>query len=334
MKMLPADLHPDFQAIPLFNLKDFDTDRSEFIYRLREVCHNIGFFYVEDHGVSLVFMEKMLRQTAAFFDLPQSDKEAMNLSLSPHFRGYGKLQAEMTEGKPDFKETLDFGLEQRARELQPERPFLRLQGPNQWPASPLLGPEWREMVLQYLVEMQKLGERLMRAMALTLGLPESFFADQFSSTSKDSFALLRLLKYPPSSDFASEHFGVGAHVDSGCLVILLQDDVGGLQVQNRKGDWVDAPSIPGTFVVNIGKMLQIWSNHYFLATPHRVLNSSSRVRYSVPFFFEPSLTTEVSPLSLPKEFLTDQEHGVTDAPVVYGEHMWQVATRSFPSQPF
>lgn len=275
-------------------------------------------------------MEQILNQTSAFFDLPQSEKERVSLSLSPHFRGYGKLMEEMTQGKPDFKESMDFGLEQRARKLEVTKPYLKLQGPNQWPTSNLLDHEWKSTLLKYIAEMQRLGEKLMGAMSLTLGLPESIFAEKFSSTSEDSFALLRLLRYPPTKDDASG-FGVGPHVDSGCLVILLQDEVGGLQVQNRQNHWVDAPPIPGTFVVNIGYMLQIWSSNYFLATPHRVLSSSTRVRHSVPFFFEPSLTTEVKAIDLPLELRTAQTSAAKADAVVYGEHMWKVAVRSFSS---
>lgn len=342
-----SPLEADFQTIPLFELDDFHKAPAEFAQRLREACHHIGFFYLRSSSIRLQLMEEMLQATARFFNLPQPIKDEINISKSPHFRGYGKLNQEMTLGLPDFKETYDLGLEQPARPLLPGKAYLKLQGPNPWPdlkhqpdqnAEPL-GDAWKSQILDYIQIMQKLGEQLMSALALGLGKSPDFFAEQFKADSQDSFAMLRLLKYPPSppaTNGATPTYGVGPHVDSGCLVILLQDEVGGLQVQNRKGEWIDVPPLPGTWVVNIGKMLQLWSNHYFLATPHRVLNSTSKVRHSVPFFFEPSLSTEVRPLDLPPEL----GRGMADStcvaetavsPVIYGEYMLKVFERSFPS---
>ncbi len=138
---------------------------------------------------------------------------------------------------------------------------------------------------------------------------------------------------PPGKVAGQEEpqLGVGPHTDLGCLVLLLQDEVGGLQVQNCNGKWVDAPPIKDTFVVNIGEMLQIWSNNYFLATPHRVINTASRVRHSIPFFFEPNLTAKVSPLAISQELLDKMNRTpvASDHSLIYGEHMLKVYQRSF-----
>ncbi len=326
----------DFHSIPIFDFNQFlnsnITERQQFILRLRDVCHNIGFFYIKNHGIQSQLMQHIFTSTKYFFDLPQEEKDALSITNSPHYRGYGKLGAEITEGIRDFKETFDLGLEQLAQNISADKPYLILQGPNQWPISNSLN--WKKTILEYLSAMQKLSEQLMFAMSLALGVEEDFFVKQFCSNSEDAYAILRLLRYPPGrkSTHSEIEIGVGSHVDSGCLVFLLQDEVGGLQVQNCSGEWIDAPPIPDTFVVNIGTMLQIWSNNYFLATPHRVINVSDQIRHSVPFFFEPNLSSVVTPLTLSSELLATMTRPLADSNtrVVYGEHMLKVYKRSFP----
>ena len=316
-----------FDSIPVFDLEKFTQATGEskdrLVFELREICHNIGFFYVSNSGVSPKLMKQVLELTRSFFDLPQEEKDSISISQSPHYRGYGKLQAEMTLGIPDFKETYDLGLEHAARQSDPKRAYLQLQGPNQWPHS-LSKTKFRETVLTYLSEMQKLGGKVMEALSLVLELPESYFNQYFDPKSDDAYSILRLLRYPPArlkegSD--QLQLGVGPHIDSGCLVFLLQDETGGLQVQNCDGEWIDAPPIDSTFVVNFGKMLQIWSNDFLLATPHRVINQSQKIRYSAPFFLEPSLSTEVMPVG-----------AVSKRGTIYGEFMLEVYRRSFPLQ--
>jgi isopenicillin N synthase-like dioxygenase len=259
------------------------------------------------------------------------------ISQSPHFRGYGRLEGEITKSLRDYKETYDLGPEQTAKPISADCVYRILQGPNQWPvAAALQALHWKETLLEYMTAVQAAGKQLMQAMALTLELPENYFANKFSATAEDAYAILRLLRYPPAQTrdaMGEPKIGVGAHTDAGCLVMLLQDAVGGLQVQNCDGDWIDAPPIEGTYVVNIGEMLQHWSNNYFLATPHRVINTSSAIRHSAPFFLEPNLGTVVAPLPIPEHFLSKMQRPKADAnkAIVYGEHMLAVYERSFQS---
>jgi isopenicillin N synthase-like dioxygenase len=172
----------------------------------------------------------------------------------------------------------------------------------------------------------------MQAMALALSLPENYFADYFKADAPDAYTILRLLRYPPSNASLKEPvMGVGPHTDAGCLVMLLQDDAGGLEVQNCDGDWIKAPPMDGTYVVNIGEMLQLWSNNYFQATPHRVINTSNRIRHSAPFFLEPCLDTRVTPLTLSPELLQSMQRPEADktTQIVYGEHILNIYQRSF-----
>jgi isopenicillin N synthase-like dioxygenase len=339
MMTMLIDHGPDFENIPVFDMQEFihqdKKQRAKFITKLRDVCHHIGFFYIKNHGIDVAKMERILHLTEEFFNLPQAEKDAISIAYSPHYRGYGKLSAEMTEGIPDFKETYDLGLEDVAREMPLSQAYKILQGPNQWPTADALNPfYWQETVLEYIAAMQKIGEQLMMAMSLTLNLPEDFFANQFRADAEDSYVILRMLHYPPGK-IAGENeeplLGVGPHIDAGCLVMLLQDKVGGLQVQNCSGQWIDAPPIEGTLVVNIGTMLQIWSNNYFLATPHRVINRSKNIRHSVPFFYEPNLSTVVTPLDISTELLETMQRprANSDTRMVYGEHILHIYERSF-----
>lgn len=322
--MLKSNVITSFSEIPVVNLQAYSEatpkERADYINHLRDVCHCVGFFYLTDHGIPSHDLKKVLAYTKHFFDLPQQDKDALAIHQSPHYRGYGKLGEEVTLGVPDFKETFDLGYEQAARTSDEYPRYFHLQGPNQWPSSPdSLALHWRETIMQYLVAVHTVGMRLMRLLALTLNLPEDFFSHAFQRDHEDAYTILRLLRYPPSQ----KAFGVGPHTDVGCLVLLLQDEVGGLQVQNSSGDWIDAPPLEGALVVNIGEMLELWSNHYFKATPHRVLNASSRERYSVPFFLEPGLATVVEPIGV------SGGNDDKDQRIIYGEHMLRVYERSF-----
>ncbi|HAT1773444.1 TPA: isopenicillin N synthase family oxygenase [Legionella pneumophila] len=337
--MMPADRSPNFDSIPVFDLQQFidgsAKERDEFVYYLRNICHRLGFFYLKNHGLPSSMLKKMLALTRAFFDLPQAEKDKISIDYSPRYRGYGKLRAETTLGIPDYKESYDLGLEQAERQVTAEQPYLILHGKNQWPsADTLTQMQWKETMLEYMDRMQKTGECLLAAISLTLDLPENYFGHQFSSNTEDAFVMLRLLRYPPGrliNQNGESELGVGPHIDVGCLVLLLQDDIGGLQVQTSDGNWLDVPPIEDTLVVNIGEMLQIWSNNYFQATPHRVINRSSKIRHSIPFFLEPNLDTLVRPLPINSQWYTQMNRPqiAPDTAVLYGQHMLRVYQRSF-----
>jgi len=309
----------NFKAIPVIDMRELASSSSSrralSILRLREACHHVGFFYLINHGISKAEMNHVLALSKVFFDLPQELKDKISIGHSPHYRGYGRLGAEITKGISDYKETYDLGFERSAQCITEDKPYLILRGPNQWPQSEALNDmHWKDSILSYIHSVHAVGKQIMVAMAQALGVSDDFFGKAFSNQDNDDYAILRLLRYPPGKLKAEKNkveIGVGEHTDAGCLVLLLQDEVGGLQVKNCDGEWIDAPPMEGAYVVNIGEMLQRWSNNYFLATPHRVINTSARVRYSAPFFLEPNLSTVVAPN------------------VIYGEHMLAVYQRSF-----
>ena len=269
-------------------------ERGEGIDTLRHACESVGFFYLAGFDVAPAVMEATAAQARAFFALPLAERLSVSLEHSTCFRGYEKMQAQRLEAgaPPDLKEGFNIG-----SDLGPDHRYVRAgyfnQGRNQWPAAL---PSMRPAMEAYFNALTGVAHRLMRAMARSLGLAPGHF-DSFCD---EPMAILRLLHYPPQPpNPAPDEKGCGAHTDWGCLTLLWQDDAGGLQV-HVGGEWVDAPPIPGTFVVNIGDMFARWTNDRYRSTLHRVINRSGRDRYSIPFFFEgnPGHPVEALPVCL------------------------------------
>ncbi len=284
-----------FTEVPVIDLSGFrnGSDRAAVIDALVSACVEVGFFYVANHGVPSTLVEKTFAETKRFFAQPESIKQRLHIRHSPIHRGYFPAFEENTnpELTGDLKEGFDL-----ARDLPVDHPDVLaskpLHGPNVWP-DPELSPDFRPTMERYFAEMAGLGRLLLRCFALGLSLPEDWFEDKVDAP----LAQLRLLHYPPQAGFIEERtLGCGAHSDYGCLTILAQDEVGGLQLQNAAGNWIEAPPIPHTFIVNIGDQMARWTNGRFAATRHRVINRSGRERYSLPFFFDPNYDTLVEAL--------------------------------------
>jgi isopenicillin N synthase-like dioxygenase len=267
------------------------SDRTKVAAELGRACRGIGFFYAINHDISDTTREALFAAARAFFALPAAVKEEFSISRSPHNRGYVAIEQERLDqgaAHSDHKEAFNIGLELAADdpEVLAGKPF---RGVNLWP--PLRG--WRQTVLAYYDACWALGRRIHRGFALDLGLAEDFFEDKLDAP----LATLRMLHYPlqTSERKRGPDSGAGAHTDYGNLTILATDGVAGLQVRTRKGDWLDAPHIPGSFVCNIGDCLMRWTNDVYVSTPHRVA-APARDRYSVAFFLDPNPDTRVEVL--------------------------------------
>ena len=289
-------------SLPVLDMSALAGDaaqRASFLHELRETAHGPGFFYVRGHGVNPDLIADIRRLARAFFALPEVDKLAVAMVNSPHFRGYNRAGLEHTRGQPDWREQIDIGAERPALPgLAGLDPWWRLQGPNQWP--PAL-PELKDIALRYQAAVTDVTIRLVHAFALSLGQPETILDGVFLPGPQQ---LLKLVRYP-GRDATEGDQGVGAHRDGGFVTVLLQDSGAGLQVE-YDGQWIDAPPIPGTFVVNIGELLEMASNGYLRATMHRVVTPpAGHDRLSVPFFFGARLDGTIPVLKLPPELAAE-----------------------------
>jgi len=294
-------------------------------------CRECGFFYVVNHGVDEALCRQLETLSRQFF--AQSEPEKMTIAMSRGgraWRGYFPVGRELTSGKPDRKEGLYFGAE-----LPAEHPAVRagrpLHGPNLFPA--IAG--FRETVLRYIDALTALGHSLMSGISLGLGLDDEYFRQRYYC---DPLVLFRIFNYPhadaPST--ADRPWGVGEHTDYGLLTMLRQDDTGGLQVKSRSR-WIDAPPIPGSFICNIGDMLERLTRGVYRSTPHRVLNTSPRDRLSFPFFFDPDVDARMLPVEgLVNEALMDDsaerwDHAsVHDYSGTYGSYLLKKVSKVFP----
>jgi isopenicillin N synthase-like dioxygenase len=256
--------------------------------QIQAACRDRGFFYVTGHGVPADLLAELSAASAEFFALPVADKMEIAMARGGRaWRGYFPVGGELTSGQPDLKEGLYFGTE-----LPDDDPRvvagLPLHGRNLFPRQV---PRLRELVLSYLDALAGLGQSVLAGVALSLGLDAGYFATGYTA---DPTILFRIFSYPASPPEAAG-WGVGEHTDYGLLTLLAQDDSGGLQVAAPEG-WIEAPPIPGTFVCNIGDMLDRLTGGWYRSTPHRVRNLSGHARLSFPFFLDPGFAAEVPPL--------------------------------------
>jgi isopenicillin N synthase-like dioxygenase len=309
-------------ALPVVDLRD---DPAALRERLRSVAHEVGFFHLAGHGVDGGLTDRVLASARALFELSEADKAAVAMVNSPHFRGYTRLGGELTGGAVDWREQIDVGPE-RAPLPDPAEPYLRLQGPNQWPSAL---PDLPGVIAEWDAALADVGRRLLRHLAASLGSPEDVFEVAFAQTPA---TLIKIVRYPVR---AGSPQGVGAHRDAGVLTLLLAEPGSrGLEVRTSDGQWIDVDPRPGAFIVNIGEMLEIASGGYLRATEHRVA-LSDRTRISVPYFFNPRLDARFPVLTLP-EYLAAAARGITADPSnerifgVYGRNAWKSRLRAHP----
>jgi isopenicillin N synthase-like dioxygenase len=287
--------------IPRLDLHRFDAgepQRAEFLAELRAAAHDVGFFYVTGHDVEVRLLRDLIVSARRFFALPDEDKLAIEMVNSPHFRGYNRVAAERTRGQPDWREQIDIGAERAAVPRGGGSPvWSRLRGPNQWPAAL---PELRSVVTCWQAAAMQVLVRILRAFALALGQSADALEPLYGD---DPHYLVKLIRYP-GRDVTAADQGVGAHKDAGLITLLLQDDQGGLQVETPRG-WIDVPPRAGTFVINIGELLELASDGYLRATMHRVITPPAGVdRISAALFLGARLDATVPLLHLPPALAT------------------------------
>jgi isopenicillin N synthase-like dioxygenase len=282
------------QSIPLIDISPlYSNEHQAFLKTAKEIdhaCREIGFFYITGHGISSDQMSSMFKLSEQFFEQPEQVKNKIIITNSQNHRGWGTAGAEQLDpSKPqDWKETFDMALD-----IHPEHPIVemcpRLYGPNQY--GELAG--FQQQMNQHYGLLVSVAKQVLKAMAIVLKQPENFFNQYLD----DHISVLRLLHYPPrpeDTELQENSKAAGAHTDYGCITLLAQDDIGGLEVCNADGEWISAPPIKDALVVNIGDLMQRWTNDQYISTAHRVVSPpSNRHRYSIPFFVEPKFDTEV-----------------------------------------
>ncbi|MBD2103508.1 isopenicillin N synthase family oxygenase [Leptolyngbya sp. FACHB-261] len=281
--------------IPLIDFRLFTngntTERQAIVAEFYRACHDIGFIYLKNHSVPKPLIEELFAQAKYFFDLETSAKQQIAWSSEVGNRGYVGFGREQLDpgGSTDLKEAFNVGIELDSAQIAEHSQALIT---NQWPSEL---PDFRETVLEFYQTCTQASLEILRAFATALDLPETFFDDKHNPGDNT----LRLLHYPASAVAAdTEQIRAGVHSDYGSITLLFQDEVGGLEVCTTWGEWIRAPYIPDTIVVNTGDLMQRWTNDVFVSTKHRVVSpagpSALRSRYSVAFFCHPNTDTVVT----------------------------------------
>jgi len=318
---------PSLDLAPLFGPAGRARDAAD--RAILEAAGRLGFLLVEGLPEPALLAPATRQKLLAIFELPEAEKaKLLRRGFAPArpnlYRGWFPLQS----GEVSFKEGIDIGPDV----AYPERPADAsdpLLEATPLPAEATL-PGWRATAASYYRGMERIGRSLMRSLARALGLAE----DSFDAAFDGGISSLRLAHYPERSgencgqrDPASlrvshegrEHWLVNVpHADSGCVTLLAQNGVAGLQARTLAGEWVTVPPTEGTLAVNFGKLLERWTGGRIRATEHRVLGLVGE-RYSIPFFYEPRVDAEIVPLPLA---------GVEPfAPFLYGDHLWAATTK-------
>jgi len=283
--------------IPVIDLTAFNNgnaaNRQAVVKQIYQACHEIGFIYLQNSGISKDLINQVFTHSKYFFNLPLKvkRKQAWNNEFSN--TGYVGIERERLDpNKPgDLKEAFNVN-KQEAVEID---------------AS----------VVTFYDNCTKLANTILQAYALALELPEDFFTTRHNQQNHT----LRLLHYPPlQTPPKPEQVRAGEHSDYGSITLLFQDDVGGLEVQTASGEWIAAPAIPDTVIVNTGDLMQRWTNHVFCSTKHRVMipsdNRVNQSRYSIAFFCHPNDDTKIACLES-----CQKEKSPIYPPILAGEYL-------------
>ncbi|KAH9998110.1 Clavaminate synthase-like protein [Russula compacta] len=291
----------DFTSIPILNYASISSPdtRAAFIQQLQHALIDVGFLYLEHPPVPDALFDQVIAYLPRVFGLPQERKDALRMANSPHFLGYSRLGREQFDFATPFEGAWKPG----------EPDYWRLWGPSQWPEEEDV-PGFKTTFLQYLSAVESLSYEFVGLVAEALGLSPDGLAEFYDARERMQHRA-KIVKYPTRDEVASEQ-GVGPHWDSGFLTFLLQaSDHPGLQVQNLSGEWIDVPPRPYTFVINLGKGLELVTQGLARATSHRVQAppAGTSPRYSIPFFQNIARGLRLSEhlLQLPPEVLRLKE---------------------------
>lgn len=275
--------HGQIPVIDITPLRD-GSDPKSVARALHQASVGLGFIYISGHGIPDAIIDDARAEACRFFDQPDEAKQTVTVS-SKHRGWLGQGGAKMDDdAKADLKESFIWGFEDEQGRTAEDHP---LRGVNNWPANPA---NLQSASMAFFRHAHDVAHHLMRGFALGLDLPEDFFL----KTASRPLSRASYVFYPAQSEeLGEDQFGVGPHTDFGILTVLAQDSVGGLQVEDSNGDWIEAPPIPGTLIVNVADLLSRWTDGFYKSTPHRVVNSSGRRRLSLVLAFDPDPETMI-----------------------------------------
>ncbi len=268
--------------IPTLDIRRYDTDREAFVAELGAAYREWGFAGIRGHGIPQDLIDGAYGTFQRFFALPTETKMGYHLPGTGGARGYTAFGVETAKDSKhfDLKEFWHIG-----REIPDDSGYREVMPPNLWPEET---PEMRERGYALYQALDALGSRVLSALALHLGLPETYFADKTDSGN----SILRAIHYPPITADDIPNVRAGAHEDINLITLLVGASAAGLEVKSQQGAWVPFTSDADTIVVNIGDMLQRLTNHVYPSTTHRVVNppgeQARKPRYSIPFFLHPN----------------------------------------------
>ncbi len=269
-------------TIPTLDISRFDTHRQDFVAELGAAYREWGFAGIRNHGIEQARIDAAYEVFRRFFALPEEVKREYHVAGSGGARGYTPFGVETAKGAThsDLKEFWHVG-----REISRNSPYADAMPPNLWPEEV---PGFREHGYGLYEDLDRLGSRVLSALALHLGLDAGYFADKTGSGN----SILRPIHYPPITTPDVPNVRAGAHEDINLITLLVGASAAGLEVRSQRGEWVPFTSDADTIVVNIGDMLQRLTNHVYPSTTHRVTNPAGeqarQPRYSVPFFLHPN----------------------------------------------
>jgi len=306
-----------FHEIPIVDMAgsfsdDFET-RLKVANSIRDACQQVGFFYIKDHGIPQELMDETMDAARQHFEKPLDVKMGEHIFKSKDMRGYEPVHGANVDPntKGDRKESFLHNYEPECDPVPPKMTDAQraLLHQNLWPAD---DPGFKEACFKYDRRMIVLMRKMMQMFALGLGLDEHFFDEKVTHP----LASCKMIHYPPQDPLSIDETGIGAHTDFVCFTMLLQDNVGGLEVLNANAEWIPATPIPGTFVINVGDFFMRLTNKNFLSTVHRVANKSGKERYSMPWFCSFNLDALVEVLP---DFVSEKEAAAYE-PITVSEY--------------
>lgn len=297
-RKLDEDLIPVVDISPLRDGSNPQAVAEE----LHAASQKLGFIYISGHGIPAEVIDRARSTAFSFFRADDENKQTV--TVSDKHRGWlGHGGAKMQDdAKSDLKESFIWGLQDSTGRTPADH---ALRGPNQWPE---FLPDLQTASMAYFEHAHQVAHHLMRGFALGLGLEDDFFL----KTADKPLSRASYVYYPAQdAEMGQDQFGVGPHTDFGVLTVLCQDNVGGLQVQDVNGDWVQAPPIEGTLIVNVADLLARWTKGEYKSTPHRVVNASGRERLSLVLAFDPNPDTLIDARAIFGSNVQDAEDPIT-----------------------